>query len=61
MTCQDTLRADPTATGDILDIFGLVVVIIRNVLHHPDAAAGNWAFLHMAWLGLGPLVTRLPS
>lgn len=61
MTCQDTLKADPTATGDIVDIFGLEAVSIRNVLHHPAAAAGDWAFLHMAWPGLGPLVTRLPS
>lgn len=59
--CQDTLRADSTATGDIVDIFGLVAVDIRNVLPHPAAAAGNWTFLHMAWPGLGPLVTRLPS
>lgn len=61
MTCQDTLKADPTATGDIADIFGLVAVFIRNVLHHPAAAAGSWAFLYMAWSGVGPLVTRLPS
>lgn len=61
VTCQDTLKVDPTTTSDIVDIFGLVAVFIRNVLHHPAAAAGNWVFLHMAWPGLGPLVIRLPS
>lgn len=59
--CQDTLKADLTATGDIVDIFGLAAVAIRNGLHHPAAAAGDWTFLHMAWPGLGPLVIRLPS
>lgn len=60
MTGQDTLRAAPTATGDTVDIFVLVAVSIRNVLHLPTVAAGNWAFLHMAWPSLGPVVTRLP-
>lgn len=61
MTCQGTLKADPTATGDIVDILGLVAVSIRNALYRPAAAAGDWAFLRMAWPGLDPLVTRLPS
>lgn len=65
MTCQvtyqDTLRADPTATGDNCGHFWSGGCLHQKCPASPAVAAGSWAFLHVAWPSLGPLVTSLPS